>query len=156
MLNAIKEFFDKSIRPARQGAADDNHRLRLATAALLIETMYMDYEINDEERQAVLRAVRSKFGLTAEEGDALIQLAEGEARQAVDYHQFTSLINKGYSPEQKEKVIEYLWQVAYADGHLDKYEEHWVRKIADLLYVPHSAFIQAKHRALRDAENTGS
>ena len=44
-------------------------------------------------------------------------------------------------------MVELLWRVAYADGDLDKYEEHLVRRIADLIHVPHSVFIRMKHKA---------
>jgi len=64
----------------------------------------------------------------------------------VSLYQFTGLINQHFTPEQKVRVVEMLWQVAYADGHLDPYEEALVRKIADLIHVPHRQFIQAKHR----------
>ena len=74
-------------------------------------------------------------------------LAAEEARLATDYFQFTSLINKSFSAEQKVQVIEYLWQVAYADGHLDAHEQHFMRKIADLLYVSHADYVGAKQRA---------
>lgn len=73
-------------------------------------------------------------------------LAEQQRKQATDYFQFTSLINKGYSLEQKIGLIESLWKIAFIDGVLDMNEEYLVRKIADLLYVPHTAFIMAKNR----------
>jgi uncharacterized tellurite resistance protein B-like protein len=98
----------------------------------------------------VLRAVREKFGLSAEEAETLIGLAETEAREATDYYQFTSLINRHFSQAQRQRVIELMWQVAYADAELSAHEQHVVRKIAGLLYVPHSAYIAAKLRA-RDA-----
>ena len=148
MLNAIREFFDQHV--AADAGGDDRHPIRLATAALLVETVRLDGEIDVVERAAAHRAVRSKFGLTEAEATALIQLAEDEAGDATDYYQFTSLINKQFSAAQKERVIELMWQVAYADADLSAHEQHVVRKIADLLYVPHRAYIAAKLRA-RDA-----
>jgi uncharacterized tellurite resistance protein B-like protein len=150
VLSAIRTFFDRHIRPVGDTAAVEakrQHRLQVATAALLIEMMRMDAEIEEVERQAVVRAIREKFGLMREEIDTLLELAEAEAKRATDYYQFTALINREFTPEQKERLVELMWQVAYADGAIDKYEDHFVRKIADLLYVPHSAFIAAKHRA---------
>ena len=60
---------------------------------------------------------------------------------------FYSLINKSYSLEQKVELIESLWKVAFVDGDLDMHEEYLVRKIADLLYVPHASLMKTKHRA---------
>jgi len=149
MLNAIREFFEQQVNaPAARG--EDRHSIQIATAALLVETVRLDSAMDDAERAAALRAVRTKFGLDTGEAATLIALAEEEARQATDYYQFTSLINRHFSPEQKERVIELMWQVAYADAGLSANEQHVVRRIADLLYVPHGAYIAAKLRA-RDA-----
>ncbi|HDH50110.1 MAG TPA: TerB family tellurite resistance protein, partial [Nitrospirae bacterium] len=79
--------------------------------------------------------------------DTLLTLAEQEVKRATDYYEFTSLINRGFTYEQKVKVVEHLWEVAFADDTLDKYEEHMVRRIADLIYVSHKDFIEAKLRA---------
>ncbi len=120
--------------------------MRLACAALLIEVSRADYEVTAEEVAAVSRAVRKTFGLSVAETVALIQLAEEEADSATSYHEFTSLINDSYSKEQKIQLLERLWEVVFADAEMEKYEEHLVRKLADLLYVPHSQFIAAKLR----------
>jgi uncharacterized tellurite resistance protein B-like protein len=107
----------------------------------------MSTDVTDEERETVRRAVQDKFDLGPEETAELLRLAEEEARDATDYYQFTSLINQHFTPEQRVRLIEHLWRVAYADGDLHVYEEHLVRKIADLIHVPHKAFIAAKLRA---------
>jgi uncharacterized tellurite resistance protein B-like protein len=146
MLNAIREFFDQHVAAGATGG-DERHTIEVATAALLVETVRLDGEIDATERAAAHRAVRAKFGLGEAEAATLIRLAEEEARDATGYYQFTSLINKQFSAAQKERVIELMWQVAYADAELSAHEQHVVRKIADLLHVPHRAYIAAKLRA---------
>jgi len=146
MLNAIREFFDQHVAAGAAGG-DERHTIEVATAALLVETVRLDGEIDASERAAAHRAVRAKFGLGEAEAATLIRLAEEEARDATGYYQFTSLINKQFSAEQKERVIELMWQVAYADEALSAHEQHVVRKIAELLHVPHRAYIAAKLRA---------
>jgi uncharacterized tellurite resistance protein B-like protein len=148
MLNAIREFFEQHV--AADAGGDDRHAIQLATAALLVETVRLDGEIDAAERAAAHRAVRAKFGLAEADAAALIRLAEEEAGDATDYYQFTSLINKRFSATQKERVVELMWQVAYADAALSAHEQHVVRKIADLLHVPQRTYIAAKLRA-RDA-----
>lgn len=148
MLQAIKQFFEKNISPDNQ--EDIDHRLKLATAALLIEIMQQDGETKDEEIEAIKKALKTKFELSGSETDELFVLAHEEAKEAVDLYQFTSLINKHFSVDKKIKVIEYLWVIAYADNHLDAHEEHIVRRVADLLYVTHQDFIKAKHRVLEN------
>ncbi len=148
MLKAIQRFFQEYLAVEQQAAPDVEHALQLATAALLIEMSRQDDQVHPEERSAIATAVQRKFGLDPQETAALVRLAEEEAQGATDYFQFTSLINEHFSPERKVRVIEHLWEVAFADGHLDRYEEHMVRKIAELLYVSHTDFIAAKHRVV--------
>jgi len=149
MLDTIRDFFSKQLLPAA-GARGEGRAVEIAAAALIAEMVRMDGEVEEAEREAVLRAVRTKFGLSAEDAETLIGLAEQEARNATDYYQFTSLINRHFSNQQKVRLVECLWQVAYADAELSVYEDHLVRKIANLLYLSHREFIAAKLRA-RDA-----
>ena len=146
MLKAIKQFFEESISPDTQG--DVEHRLKLATAALFIEMMQQDSKKTESEEKTVKEVLQTKFDLSEIETHQLFELAHEEARDAVDFYQFTSLINEHFSREKKIKIVEYLWAIAYADNHLDAYEEHMVRRIADLLYVEHQDFIKAKHKVL--------
>jgi uncharacterized tellurite resistance protein B-like protein len=151
MLRSIKRFFDDHLVPVnRETDADSDHILRLAVAALLLEVAESDYQDHPAERAAVIEAVRNHFGLDRQEADGLIALAESERSGATDYFQFTSLINSKYSLEQKRGVIEILWRVAFADRELHKYEEHLVRRLAELLHVPHRDFIRAKHRIMEE------
>jgi uncharacterized tellurite resistance protein B-like protein len=147
MLKTIVEFFERHMGGVPAAAVQENHKIQVATAALLVEMVRMDGEIQPAEREAVLRLVWSKFDLSAVEAATLVQLAEEEAGQATDFYQFTSLINKRFTKEQKVRLIESLWRIAYADAELHIYEEHLARKVANLLYVPHEDFIAAKMRA---------
>ena len=148
MIAGIRDFFNRIIAPgAAQPGAASQHALQVATAALLLEMMRMDSSITAAEAASVTRTLQTRFGLDSAQVDRLMALAAEEARLATDYFQFTSLINRSFSAEQKVQVVEYLWQVAYADGHLDAHEQHFMRKIADLLYVSHADYVGAKQRA---------
>lgn len=150
MFQAIQEFFEKRIR-STSGEPDSIERaLQLATAALLVEVSRADHEIKDGERRVISEAVRRTFNLSEHDTDLLIHLAEEEAQTATSTHQFTHLIDKHFPIEQKVHIVELLWRVAFADADKDKHEEHLIRRIADLLHVPHREFIDAKIRA-RDA-----
>ena len=149
MLRAIREFFEQHIGQAA-APAQEAHRLQLATAALLVEVVRSDGGIAPAERQALLAAIGTRFALAPEEAATLIDLAEQETRLANDTFQFTSLINRSFSPSQKLRLVELMWQVAYADATLGAHEQHVLRKLAELLHVPHGDYIAAKMRA-RDA-----
>jgi uncharacterized tellurite resistance protein B-like protein len=146
MLKAITDFFDRNLSGAA-AAGNERHTIEVAAAALIVEVMRMDGEVTPEERAVALGAVRGKFGLGEAEAKQLMDLAEAEAKTANDYYQFTSLINKRFTQAQKERIVELMWEVAYADAAASPYEEHFIRKLADLLYVEHHAYIRAKLKA---------
>jgi uncharacterized tellurite resistance protein B-like protein len=150
MLKAIRAFFDANLAQFDKGAGK-RHTLELATATLLAEVMRLE-GVDPAERAAVLEGVRKRFDLAPREAEELVRLAEEEAKDAHDYYQFTSLIREQYSQEDRQAIVELMWRVAYADTHLSAHEMHVVRKIADLLYVPHSAYIAAKMRAKEAAQ----
>ena len=148
MIVKIKQFFEQYIIVTESINEDElEHQLQLACAALMIEVLYADYSVDDNELDTLLKTLQDNFDLNKEEAENLVQLAIEERTQATDYYQFTSLINEFYSQQQKRELVTRLWQMAYADHTVHKFEEHLVRRLADLLHVPHSAFMQSKHRA---------
>lgn len=147
MLSAIQDYFRQKIEPDMQ-AGPDQHGLQLATAALLFEMLRADDDEHPEERRTLELALQTCFALDESETRQLAQLAEREAAESVSLYQFTGLINRHFSPDEKIRVVEMLWQIAYADACLDRYEEALVRKIAELIHVPHREFMQAKHRVV--------
>jgi uncharacterized tellurite resistance protein B-like protein len=151
MLAKIKLFFDT--RLATEQADDSEHALRLAACALLFEMVKADFQISANELQAMRSAVKIAMNIDDGTADTLIELAQQESDEATSLYQFTRLINDHYSPEQKKKLVKALWMIAYADGHVDKYEEHYLRKLVDLLYVPHSVFIQTKLEVAQESSH---
>ncbi len=147
MLDAIISFFNTNIADTESQSTDSDHSLRLATAVLLVEVMYMDHVVEKKERRTVQKIIIEAFSLSESEAEELMDLAHLEIQQSTDYYQFTSLINNSLELSDKVQIIESLWKVAFADNQLDRYEEHMIRKVADLLYVPHREFMAAKHRA---------
>ena len=150
MLTSIKRFFDANLAAAGEAAsaADKEHAYRLAAAALLIEMTRADHDVKGIERDAVARALTRAFDLEETETAELVVLAEQRADDAVSLYEFTRPINDHFDADQKQHFVELLWSVALADGAIDKYEEHLVRKVADLIHVPHMAYIRAKHLAI--------
>lgn len=145
MLRALRDFFDQHIAPTP--GRDDRHTIEVATAALLVEALRADGTLHEAEREAVLAAVRGKFGLSTDEADALVRLAEEEVRLATDHFQFTSLINRYFPMERKIRVIEAMWAVAWSDDALSAHERHLIRKVAALLHVPDADYVAAQARA---------
>jgi uncharacterized tellurite resistance protein B-like protein len=154
VIAKIQHFFEQHILAHREDAAADHGRaLQIACAALLIEMTRVDHKITDDEIVSLKNILRKHFSLQPGEEDKLIELAEQQRENATDYYQFTSLINRHYSQQQKRQLVTRLWQLANADDHIDKFEEHLVRKLADLLHVPHAAFIHSKLKAISENSN---
>ena len=150
MLKSLKDLFGSllSTPGATATAGSSEHQLQLATAVLLVEVMRADTTVADSERETVIAALQRQFTtLTADEMQQLIALAHERSRSATDFHAFTSALNDHFSEEQKLRVVEAMWQVAYADGHLEAHEQHVLWRVADLLHVPHGAYIAAKMKA---------
>ncbi|NKE64401.1 TerB family tellurite resistance protein [Ramlibacter sp. RBP-2] len=148
MLRALKNLLDTVLAPpAERSEAEQSHFLRLATAVLLVEVMRADPALGVAERRAVVAGLRAKFALSDQEIGELVALAEETARSANDFHQFTSALNEGFGQEQKIRIVENMWRVAFADGHLDAHENHVISKVAGLLHVTHGEYIAAKMRA---------
>ncbi len=147
MLKKIQSFFEKNFIADSNKTINIEHQLNLAAAALLVEMVLQDEHIDAAEVVSVKRLLCEQFDLSATEAEDLYLLAEEEKHSATDYHQFTKLIASHYTQPQKIRLIESLWKVAFSDQVLDRYEEHMVRRIADLIHVSHKDFIQARHRA---------
>ena len=112
----------------------------------MIEVAEADFEDTPEEKQAILNIVKTSFKLGESEAEELIQLAREEHTNSTDYFQFTRLINDNFSAQQKIELIENLWRIAFSDNVLNKYEEHVIRRISDLIYVSHRDFMATKIR----------
>ena len=152
MLRNLKDLFDtlttSLTAPAgAQAPAEQEHTLQLATAVLLVEVMRAEPTLQDIERDAVLTALRRKFALSEDELQRLLELAHETARTAYDYQRFTALMNERFTQAQKIRVVEAMWEVAFADHHLDAHEHHVISKVAGLLHVTHGEYIAAKLHA---------
>lgn len=130
--------------------ADIEHALRVATAVLLVEIARADFIIVPSEKLRLRELLEQQFNLSAQELDALLEEAEADADRLVSIQHVTRLLNEHYDHAMKRRVVEMMWQLVYADGEKDHYEEHLLRQVADLLYVSHSEFIQARHKAEAD------
>ncbi len=148
MLKTLQDLFTSLLPPAAGSAAPrDEHALQLATAVMLVEVMRADASFHADERAAVLAALREKFQLADDEAARLAELAEATAKGATDLFSFTSRINEHFEMPQKLRMVELMWTVAYADGHLSAHERHVLWRVADLLHVPQGAYVNARLRA---------
>lgn len=146
MIKAIKQFFDDQLSQVND-ASPQRHTLEIAAAALLFEVSRSDHDTEKGERETITELIKKQFCLSEGEATALLDLAEQEVHNATSLHEFVSLINENWSEQQRLRLVEHMWQVAYSDKSLNDHEVHLMRKIQRLLYIPHKKFISAKLRA---------
>ena len=141
MIDKIKAFFSKNIIEADDNALSSE---QLATAALLIEVMVIDGNLDEQELRAISNTLSQMLELSNEQIDELILLSREEVADATSLYQFTREINAHYDHDKKMALMTAMWRVALADGHLDKHEEGIIRRVADLLYIRHNEYIRCK------------
>ncbi len=121
--------------------------LRMATAVLMLDVARADHVFEESEFDRVLRLIESHFGLSPEEAAELVNEAGDKAEDLVSVYDFTQLLHEHLNEGEKARIVALLWQIAYADGRLDKYEDSLVLKISDLLYVSRARVMRLKHDA---------
>jgi uncharacterized tellurite resistance protein B-like protein len=118
--------------------------IQIATCALFLEIANSDEHFSDEERHTIIEILKNEFSLADNEVQNLIKKTEHTLDESIDIWQFTNLINKHFSDEDKTKILENLWKIIYADEILDTYEDYLAHKIANLLHLPHKTLIETK------------
>jgi uncharacterized tellurite resistance protein B-like protein len=144
MLAVIRNLLSGNVLPLADDESGGEESLQLAVGLLLLDVARADMEVSPEERHVAGRLLEKFFPLSPEQAQALVDAAQREAGEATSLYPFTSLINRECDLEERTRIVGMLWQVSWADGRIDAHEEHLVRKVAELLHVPHSRFIQAR------------
>ena len=145
MLKHLKSLFE-SAEPRPVPGFERRH-LQIAVAALLHEARRADYHQGDDEYAVAQAALAGMFGLAGGECVAVLEQGRARAEQLSSFYAPVTIIKRDFSLGERVRFIEHLWRVAYANGKLDFYEDHYVRKIAHLLYVPNTQSMLARNRA---------
>lgn len=140
-------FFERHLQPAGGSSTLSHEQKHLAVAALLIEVAMADHVFDDRELATLEQHLQQKFAIPSAQIRELIELAREESAQATSLHQFTQLIHQHCTNAEKFELLVSMWELAFADNELNKYEEYVIRKVAELIYVSHSEFIRAKQHA---------
>jgi len=150
-------MFQQWINNLKSGVAEDTqpdqHWVERLTALLLLEIARSDSEIDTVELKAIEKAITESCpSILPAEIEEIISVARQDVETSISLHEQIRQINQGFSRTQKISLIEQMWKIAYADGDLDKYEEYTIRQLADLIYVDHKEYIQAKLRVLEQKD----
>ena len=140
-MNFFKKIFQTG--ESEDPTIDDKTSTK-ACIALLLETSMADEILDESELMALKNTLQKDFQINEDEIDELIDLAKENVEDSTSLYEFTRDINDNFDTAERLKLIESMWKIAYADGNIDKYEEHIIRKVSNLIYVAHSDFIKAK------------
>jgi uncharacterized tellurite resistance protein B-like protein len=151
MIGKIKNFFAKNVLETEDAAVKTE---QLAAAALLVEVMVIDGNLDEQELTSISQTLCQILALSSDQVDELIGLSRDEVAEATSLYQFTREINTHFDAEQKMNLLTAMWRVAFADGYLDKHEESIIRRVADLLHILHSDYIRCKLIAKEQQEST--
>ena len=146
MIKTFPKYFEELLGN-QETANQQTLTLELASAILMLEIAIADGYFHDHEKDMMTQLLKSEFDLVDDNMDELIAIAQQELKETISLHEFTRLLTDTLNMEQRVKIVENLWRVAFADNELDKYEEYHIRKISDLLYISHTDYIKAKHIA---------
>lgn len=144
MMESLKKLFSA---PEAEHHKPDEHQLAIAATALMVQLSQVDNEQDERELQAIIECAVKAHRLTREEAKEILDTALSQAEHATSLYEFTEQINEVLDQQAKQSLLENIWHVALADERIDKYEEHLIRRIADLLHLNHREFMQARHRA---------
>lgn len=125
----------------------DLQSIARAAAIIMLEMAASDEHRDDSELAVIHRAMQDAFGIDDSELGELLRDAEKLRREAVSLHDFTRDLKAHLDRDERDQLVEWLWRVAWADGRIDRYEEQLLRRLSDLLGVPHHEFIKRKHMA---------
>ena len=144
MFNLKKRLLKNPEVESATQEQEEFEQVQIATCIILLEVAKSDDEFSSIEKTTLNAILKKKFQLSAEAADELLERANRKRDESIDLWEFTHLINNNYTKEQKKKIVEAVWQIIYADEKLDKYEDHFVHKLAKLLQLNHNDLIEAK------------
>lgn len=152
MLQQIRKLFDQIGRGESVEVRTEKD-VRMISAALMAEIATADQKVDERERTALVRLLREHYQLDEETASNMVEQALTDRHEATSLYEFTQTVNENFSERDKYLLIKQMWVVAFADGEIDAFEEHLIRRVAELIYLPHGLFTRARAEA-RDGDLT--
>jgi uncharacterized tellurite resistance protein B-like protein len=144
MIERLKQLF---AAPEEEPVEPDAHQLAVAATALMVQLSRVDNDEDERELEVIVDCAVKAHQITREEARDILDDALNHAEDATSLYEFTGRINEYLDQVQKQALLTSIWRVALADGRIDKYEEHLIRRMADLLHLNHREYMQARHQA---------
>ena len=152
MFDALKHFVAR-VTGGDHDRPFDEEDYRLAAVALLIHVANVDGAIDLAERRRLKTIIEERFGLDERQTAQLTAAAEQSDRKAIDFYQFTSILKHALDEDGCRKVVEMLWEIAFADGAIHELEENTIWRIAELLDVPSRERVFLRQKAASEDQS---
>lgn len=146
MLQQIRKLFDQIGRGEDLDVRTETD-VRMVSAALLAEIATADQHVDEREHQALVQLLQDHYTLDSDTAQALVERALKQRHEATSLYEFTQAVNDQFSDTDKYQLVKQMWQVAFADGEIDAFEEHLIRRVSELIYLPHGLFTRARAEA---------
>ena len=148
MFGVIRKIIKSSKSEKDHEKKEDQERKKhVAAGVLLLEAAHIDNECSREEMEHIVMTLKEKFTLSDSCIDDLLDLARVDREQSIDLWEFSRYINLHFTPDEKQAVMEDVWRIILLDGKLDKHEDYYAHKLANLLHLTHKDLITAKLKA---------
>lgn len=147
MFSPLVSFLEQRFKDGPQAKPIPRDELRVACASLLVEMVRADFDESEAEVARAREVLTERYGLDGPDAERLLDAARREADHTVSLFRFTHLVNQHLGAADKLALMGMLWDVAYADGRIDKHEDALMHKLADLMYVPHADLMRLKEKS---------
>ena len=144
MIKKIKDLLSNFSKEEERIEEEGISKLDKACSALLIEVAFADKVFDESEISSLTTSLKEIYNLEQDTINELVADAEKTVNESTSLYEYTRVVNDEFSYNDKLELLSRIWKLAFADGALDKYEEHLIRKISDLIHISHSDFIKIK------------
>ena len=144
MIKKIKDLLSNFSKEEERLEEEGISELDKACSALLIEVAFADKVFDESEILSLTTSLKEIYNLEHDTINELVSDAERTVNESTSLYEYTRVVNDEFSYNNKLQLLSRIWKLAFADGALDKYEEHLIRKISDLIHISHSDFIKIK------------
>lgn len=149
LLAVLEEYFQREgprVVPRPQPLISDLE-LQMAAAALMVCVVRADLTSTQDEHRVLEKAIGRTIGVDQPTAARVVRVAEERLGSQASFADFLRLLNHGCNDEEKKRLLEALWRIAFADAELQGHEEYLVRKVAEQLHLSTADLVETKVRA---------
>jgi uncharacterized tellurite resistance protein B-like protein len=146
VFDAIRSFVTDLASGDKHPNGFDDNDYRIAFAALLVHAAAIDGRVSGAERDKFSALLKQRFALDDAAADELIEKATAAEQEAIDLYGFTHQLMRKLDETERCRMVEMMWEIAFADGAISEFEDNLIWRTADLLGVSSQERIALRQR----------